>query len=87
MSDENTTLVARAHGRVRLGVLPRQPPTKSFAGKGSGKVCAVCDRQILTPDVEFELDFDEPDTLGRKTLWMHSVCNAVWDNERARGKS
>jgi hypothetical protein len=84
MADENASLLARVQDRLRRGVLPTQSALHSFAGKGSGKVCAVCDKQIRAPDVEFELEFARSDTLGRTTLYLHARCNAMWDDERAR---
>jgi hypothetical protein len=83
-ADEHALLRERTRDRLRRGVLPMEAPSRSFAGPATGKVCACCDRPILAPEPEFELEFARPDALGRKTLWMHTACDAIWYSERIR---
>ena len=81
-ADEHALLRERTRERMRLRVLPIAAPSRSCAGPATGKVCACCDRPILAPEPEFELEFARPDALGRTTLWMHTACDAIWYSER-----
>ena len=58
---------------VARGLLPRQPPVKSWAGRGTGQVCDGCGAAITPADVEYELDFEQ-----RAPVRLHAACLEVW---------
>jgi hypothetical protein len=72
----------RARERLDAGQLPTQLPKRSFAGRGSGNLCCLCNAPIVAPDIELELDFDTPGELGSVTIRLHARCYDIWDAER-----
>jgi hypothetical protein len=62
--------------KLDAGDLPRNGPTKMYAGYGRGYRCSACDRTITPYDVECEMDFD-----GGASYRMHRECGAVWRDE------
>ena len=76
----------RAQQRIRSGVLPRIEPTKTWAGRGSGLLCSVCDAPILETQIEYEVDFEwsEGFTHRRETYLFHESCHQIWNRERSR---
>jgi hypothetical protein len=76
--DEETLREAVRRG-VAEGRLPCRAQDRTWAGKGTGLDCVVCDRPITSLQVEFELQFAaEP---SRLILRMHRECLAAWERE------
>jgi hypothetical protein len=75
-------LRAIARARIAKGRLPIVPPSRMWVGKGSGRLCALCDKVIQPHDVEYEIQ----DELGAaiQTYFFHMVCESVWQLECAR---
>ncbi len=59
--------------KIAAGLLPRETPLKVWAGRGRGRVCDGCERQITADEVEHELDFS-----GGRTLRLHAACSDIW---------
>lgn len=75
----------RAQQLLRVGMLPRHDPVKTFAGRGSEFKCALCGTPVFEPDVEYELEFHEPlEHFGTSVIRFHLVCHQIWDYERSR---
>lgn len=57
-------LAATIRDKIRSGALPLppEPPERYFAGKGTGRLCDICEQAITTEHLEFELD------VGGRTL-------------------
>lgn len=72
----------RAREMIAAGRLPRNAPTRSWAGFGTGVPCALCGARIAPSEPEIELDFVEG--TRRTTLAYHRECAAAWDDERRR---
>src|SRR5262245_61537430 len=68
-------LAACVRVKIDAGLLPRTLPERIWAGRGSGRVCALCDQPIRPDEVEYEFEN------GRK-LRMHLSCAAVWQKAR-----
>src|SRR5437879_7971791 len=50
-------------------------PQKVWAGRGTGRICIVCDVAITATEVEHEI------TDGPATVWTHSACHQIWQQE------
>jgi hypothetical protein len=72
-------LAASIRDKIRSGALPLppEPPAKYFAGKGTGRLCDVCEQAITAEYLEFEID------VGGRTLRFHEKCLDMW--RQARG--
>jgi CheY-like chemotaxis protein len=57
--------------------LPTEPPPKSWAGKGTGRVCDGCEKVITSEQVEYELDL-----ANGRALRLHADCLAIWHTTR-----
>lgn len=66
----------RVRDMLRRGELP-SAPGRLWAGKGSGRPCAICRKPIEPRSVEFETD-------GASPLVVHRSCHTVWMHEAAR---
>ena len=49
-------------------------PRKAWGGRGTGRVCAVCDVSILSTEIELEV-------AGPRKAWAHLMCYDVWRQE------
>jgi hypothetical protein len=67
----------RLHVRLWLakGLLPA--PGDTWAGPGTGKLCAVCALVIGAADTEYQIGY------GAGRLYAHEPCYAVWLEESA----
>ena len=65
--------IVRISNKVRLGLLRRDEPERTWGGLGRGSRCDGCERPIVT-DLEIEADFD----LGATTLRFHVACFLAW---------
>jgi hypothetical protein len=95
MSDENVTpddpvyygrLAERARMKLVMGTLPREDADRTYAGRGSGFVCSLCDAAVLETEIEYELEYSvllKPGDSPR-TLRFHIGCHQIWDSERIR---
>jgi hypothetical protein len=59
--------------KISSGLLPSQPPRKSWAGFGSGQLCDVCDQPILASEIEHEVDFE-----NYPPHRFHATCLKIW---------
>jgi hypothetical protein len=84
MADLQSLLPTLARERIRVGDLPGRSPLHTFAGRGTGSTCALCEVQIMSSEIEIELDFQLPDVRGRTTIQMHWQCSEVWEQEWRR---
>ena len=83
--EDDETLRRKARALICAGVLPGQPPSRLWGGRGSGSPCAICARAIESSDFEFELEFGEAEAgEGEGTLLVHARCFNIWDRERSR---
>lgn len=74
-------LIERVHQRIDDGRLPVVLPSLISAGYGTGKRrCAVCDLQISSAQVMYEID-DPRDLNG--SFAFHFGCYVVWQRECA----
>jgi hypothetical protein len=71
-----------ARERIAMGQLPRETPTRMWGGKGTGQVCALCDKAIERDEVEFEVEHRIGETA--QMLRFHLVCESIWQLETAR---
>jgi hypothetical protein len=70
-----------AQEHIRIGDLPTRRASRTYAGKGTGSKCALCDSLIAPSEVEYEMEFERPDTPVYTTVRMHLHCSQVWDQE------
>ena len=74
---EHDDLRGRARTLLEQGRLPRAHPTRSFAGRGTGAACDLCDDRIPASQTEVEIDTTD------RTLVLHRPCAVVWSEERS----
>jgi hypothetical protein len=68
-----------AQERIRVGALPTQRASRTYAGRGSGSKCALCDSLIAASEIEYEMEF--AGTVVCTTIRMHLQCNQLWAQE------
>jgi len=76
-------LRAIARQRIGSGHLPCLASPRMWGGKGSGKVCDLCDKEIRSGEAEIELE-GRTDEGEVHSLRFHVVCQSVWQLECAR---
>jgi hypothetical protein len=72
-------LHAIARGRIASGRLPCVTHSRTWGGKGTGRPCALCDRLIQPPQIEYEVETTTDG--GTITLFFHRVCQSIWQIE------
>ena len=68
--------------RVSEGRLPCRRQDHTWAGKGTGLDCVVCELPITSQQVEYELQFDGAAPLV--VVRLHRICFAAWERECAQ---
>ena len=69
--------------KMDSGALPREAPSKMFAGFGNGDSCDGCETPILPAQVQYEFDAGD----GR-VIKFHLGCAGLWEAyRRVRGWS
>jgi hypothetical protein len=77
-----TKLRRVARDRIAKGQLPRVVPLQMWGGKGTGRLCALCDKAI-EPN-EMELEVEQRIDGGLPPLRFHVVCHSLWRLECGR---
>jgi hypothetical protein len=77
----------RLRDRIRQGLqdgsLPREPPARTWGGRGSGAPCAICGAPINPDQPEFEFEYGRVGNgNGPANLHVHVPCCSVWESER-----
>ena len=84
MADRESLLRGFAQERIRSGKLPPGRPSRTYAGHGAGAECALCGSPINSAEVEYEMEFDRPNS-APTGIRMHLYCTNVWQQERSAG--
>jgi hypothetical protein len=80
------SLVEKARAAIQAGKLPARRPDRTFAGPGSGTLCAVCGERTSRDQTEFEIEFNRHGVLpGLDRYHLHQPCFAAWEFERNKG--
>ena len=69
----------RILGKLDTGELPRRRPRQTYAGYGTGELCAACDGVMTSRHVEYEMHFG-----GGLKYRMHWDCVGVWQADCER---
>lgn len=71
-----------ARERIKKGHLPRVEVLRLWGGRGTGQLCALCDKPITPDEIEYEVEC----CLDRsaRTFWFHIACQRAWQLERDR---
>ena len=78
VTHSKTELRPVALERIATGQLPRLAQSRTWAGPGTGKACALCDQLIQVDEVEYEIE-DRAD--GRVQVFrLHLACQGVWQD-------
>lgn len=77
---DSGALRARARERLEQGRLPCVKALRTWAGRGSGLLCDLCDAAITRDEPEFELQL-EPIPSG-EPIRFHRLCHALWNEAR-----
>jgi hypothetical protein len=75
-------IVQRIREKIASGRLPATPPREVWGGRGTGAVCAACDRAIASNEPEIEADC--VDNIPR---FYHVSCHALMELERGSARS
>ena len=74
-------ILQRVRQRLEDGRLPVALSSEIIAGYGgAGDMCCVCDEEITSAHIEYELD----DPRDHGPLTFHLSCHAVWQLECVR---
>jgi hypothetical protein len=80
MEQPDPDLFARARNKLYDDDLWPLNDDYVFAGPGSGKACAVCDRAIESAEIDYEVTCPRHKT----TVHVHIVCFQAWHEESQR---
>jgi hypothetical protein len=70
----------RAHAQFMS--VPYQTPTRTWAGRGSGKLCDLCQQPIEADQIEYEVEL--PAGACVAVLNMHLGCYEEWTTSAPR---
>ena len=59
---------------------PIQENARTWAGKGSGAPCDLCEHPIAAREIEYEVELATPN--GVRTLRFHLTCHQKWAKTR-----
>lgn len=67
-----------ARERISKGSLPCALPSRVWGGKAYDQRCSLCDQDIESNDIEYEVAVDS------QVLHLHILCHGAWQLECAR---
>jgi hypothetical protein len=73
----DATLKGLIRSKIIAGTLPGEPPGTVWAGMGSGRPCAACDKMIHGAETEIEIELPG----GRPGVRLHRQCFTLWREE------
>jgi hypothetical protein len=65
--------------------LPYQKPLRTWASRGTGTTCDLCNGRIHPPDIEYQVEL-APDVVSR-LVHMHFACHQRWASEGRRRRA
>ena len=74
-------VVKRIREKIATGILPNVPAREIWGGRGTGAVCAACDRPIDPSEPEIEADC--VDDVSR---FYHADCHILMEAERGASR-
>jgi len=78
MQFDEHALRLEARTRIASGRLPGETEQLLWAGTGDGQICSLCDREIDSQQIEYELQFAlHPQIVYR----FHRICHQAWELE------
>jgi len=73
----------RARDAILSGKLSAETSYRAEGGPSPGGVCAVCDRELLPRELEYEVEFDQDTRRAAPTMFhLHVACFEAWEIER-----
>lgn len=78
MSQPQVTDELRALTRaaIEAGKLPPGGTGRTWAGRGTGKLCAVCRSRIEPAEIEYEVAWSTDE--GERLCHFHLACYQIW---------
>jgi hypothetical protein len=76
-SDAREFIRQRVRDALASGALPPVDGTRSWAGRGTGRTCRICNEPIRPDQIEHEVE--TPDS-----MLVHQTCLMLWREESAR---
>jgi hypothetical protein len=73
-SDPRDLIRQRVRDGLATGALPPANGTRSWAGRGTGRTCRVCNEPIAPDQIEHEIE--APDS-----VLVHQACLIIWRDE------
>jgi hypothetical protein len=70
---------SRARELIKAGRLRCGEHYRTWGGRGSNEPCALCDVVIRPDEVEYEIEFTDPD--GARVYRFHFLCHDAWQHE------
>lgn len=67
----------RVRKLIEVGRLPVTVPQQIYAGYGSNRTCAACDKPITNTQVEYDVN----DERSGEPLNFHMGCHVLWQIE------
>jgi hypothetical protein len=64
--------------------LPYQKPSRTWASRGTGATCDLCNARIRPPDIEYQVEL--PPNGETRMLHMHFACHQRWAAQGRRRK-
>ncbi len=75
---DNGLVAGTIERREERRTLPYQEPVRTWAGRGTGVLCALCGTSIKTQDIEYEVELASSDGNVRG-LHFHFNCYRAWE--------
>lgn len=74
---DESAIRQRVRQELASGALARLDGGRSWAGRGTGRLCRMCDQPIDESQVELEVETPEP-------VVLHRDCFFIWQQESVR---
>jgi len=72
-------IVGLIRKKIKSGVLPGAPAREVWGGRGTGAICAACDRTIAPSEPEIEAD-----CVDGASRFYHAECHTLVELERGK---
>ena len=82
MSEIERVIRDKAREKLRDKTLPLVKPNRTWGGPGAGLECTLCELQITTDQIEFEVQFVREGMTAPDVFHFHIACFSAWELER-----
>jgi len=65
--------------KIASAQLPPRNSGRTWAGKGDGAICSLCELPVTVDEIEYEVEWEQAGST--RTAHLHLVCYRLWSSE------